>query len=340
MGVIYVRKYKKFILLIAAVFVSMIFIAYRVDADMKEEARVVESELDAYRFTAPTVFEYDTKTINLNDYVQKGKTKEQHKITVDPLNSEESLSCVGDHVVNVHISAVDKYNREYEKTLSHSFKIVDTQFPIIDVNETDLSITEGDPLVFDNCINRIYDVIDGDLEYSEVPKSGAYWFENIPDNNEPGEYKVNLSAEDINGNRSTQQINVTIKKKIVYPTGVSQDSNGVIHVNFDQCFSTVGASPESMQSLLDQGYIIHYYGDYFHHNTSGFLNLFWKCKSGAKVTVNGNTYTSEGIYHGWCTDTEIYYDSGGLSWYDNPAVEMITCDGDRGTNQRWILILY
>ena len=59
------------------------------------------------------------------------------------------------------------------------------------------------------------------------------------------------------------------------------------------------------RSLLDAGYILYFKGDYFHHNTRDFLNLFWLCKAGMKVKINGVTYTSGGIYHGVIRNNKI-----------------------------------
>ncbi len=46
------------------------------------------------------------------------------------------------------------------------------------------------------------------------------------------------------------------------------------YVNFDVYFTTVVPASGEMVSTLDQGYIIYYIGDYFHHNTRKFLNVF------------------------------------------------------------------
>lgn len=110
-------------------------------------------------------------------------------------------------------------------------------------------------------------------------------------------------------------------------------------VNFDNTFKVRTANKSNMQSLLDAGYLIYYYGDYFHHNTAKFMNLFWKCSTpGTKIILNKKTYYSGGIYHGYDDKSSIIYDSGKKAWEDSSSVELITCDG-HNTNKRWVLVL-
>ncbi len=84
-------------------------------------------------------------------------------------------------------------------------------------------------------------------------------------------------------------------------------------INFDAYFTTINGVYGETTQALDEDYIIYYRQDYFHHNTSRFMNLFWQCTSGVKLQIGGKTYTSGGIYHGYITDTEIYYDNGSIS---------------------------
>ena len=110
-------------------------------------------------------------------------------------------------------------------------------------------------------------------------------------------------------------------------------------VDFDRIFKVANAGVSNMQLLLDSGYIVFYYGDYFHHNNSKFMNLFWQCSNfGTKIKLDNKFYISNGIYHGWNDSTYIYYDDGAVAWEDYSRIELITCDGFN-TNKRWILVL-
>jgi hypothetical protein len=53
-------------------------------------------------------------------------------------------------------------------------------------------------------------------------------------------------------------ISIRVKKRTI----VDFDAVYKVYIGYDK-------------TILDQGYIVYYIGDYFHHNTKGFLNLFW-----------------------------------------------------------------
>lgn len=134
---------------------------------------------------------------------------------------------------------------------------------------------------------------------------------------------------------------IAIEAKVENNISINEEAS--IHVkkrtmiDFDLYYRTyVGYDKE----LLDQGYIVYYIGDYFHHNTKNFLNLFWQCKAGMKVKINNIIYTSGGIYHGVIVNNKLVYDDGSPCWHYNSIVELITCDSRSPDDSRWILKLY
>ena len=299
---------------------------------MKREEERILTLLNSYELHIPEVFEYENRTIDLNDYVTSNNPSEKIE---DDESSKRSLTAVGRHSVSLTLSVCDKYGREYSRELSQEYEIIDTNYPIIDLKSTEITIIESEVLDLNSIINSVYDIVDGELSYSSASMQGYYWFEHIP-NNVAGEYVVTIVAEDINGNITTQDINVIIMKKTTDSSSSRKSSTD--NINFDAVFTTKYPHGGNAQDLLDEGYIIYYIGDYFHHNNQSFMNLFWKCKAGSKIIVDGNTYTSKGIYHGWCDSGHVFYDDGSPSWYKNDILEMITCDSN-GENLRWILVL-
>ena len=305
--------------------VAILFILSSITENaMNQEEQRILSLLNTYELNIPEVFEYSNDIINLDDYVTYDNPSE---IVEDTKENKQSLTEVGIHNISLNIVATDKYGRKYEKILSQKYEIKDTNPPIIELTTDEVIITEGDKLDLTEIVSSIYDIVDGELEYSDIPNFNCYWFENVPKNN-PGNYVVTIVACDKNNLITTTDIKVTIKDRVVYNNTV----------NFDKIFSVKTHADGEVQTLLDKGYIVYYCSDYFHHNTSKFLNLFWKCTRGIKVIINGITYTSGGIYHGYVYEHKIYYDNGSLSWYDNNATELITCA--EGKDKRWILILY
>jgi hypothetical protein len=98
---------------------------------------------------------------------------------------------------------------------------------------------------------------------------------------------------------------------------------------------------EETQYYVDRGYIVLCFDDYYHHNTSKFMDLFWQLKPGKTVIVGGQTYTCGTIEHGYTPDDclSIYTDSGEKIMHSG-TVELITCDGGYDTIYRWIARLY
>ena len=299
-----------------------------VKRDKDKEEVYIHSLLARYKLDIPEVFEYAHETVDLNRYIASRPYKPDVPITETGLNEQEDLSTLGQRQVELLVSAEDKYGRLYNKSVSGLFEVTDTQYPVIEMSETSIAVTEGTSIDPNDYVIQVYDPIDGTMNVASAEESGTYWFEGYLNTDKPGQYSIDVIAEDVNGNRSSETLTVIVKNK-PKPT-----------VNFDSEFTTISANVYNMQSLLDSGNIILYCGDYFHHNSRSFMNLFNKCKAGVKVILNGHTYTSGGIFHGYCTDQDIYYDNGNIAWDGNSVTELITCDGSPGTYKRWILVLY
>ena len=331
-------KKKRFLALLLLVLLAAAGILLR--RDMIAEEETVHAELDSYSLNLPSVFEYSKDTIDQHDYLSSQIDTLSHEINVSGLE-EDTLQDLGTRNVAVTLSTEDKYKRQYQKTLRGVYCVSDTQHPVITLNDSEISITEGNELDLEECVGDVSDPVDGPLAYSEEKLPGTYWFEGEADTDTPGSYEIQVIAKDLNGNETRESISVEVKKKPVIrntPSGYASAEGRT--VNFDAAFPFVDAPDGTEQGYINSGYITRFYGDYFHHNTSGFLNMFWQCTAGTTVIIGGTTYTSGGIYHGWCTDTDLYYDDDSPSWYANGVTELITCDGPLGTNKRWILVLY
>ena len=125
--------------------------------------------------------------------------------------------------------------------------------------------------------------------------------------------------------------------KVIEDTYYEEYSDNVI--NFDNIYNFIDVDYDLVgdiaQSYVDQGYVAYMGGDYFHHNTSDFMNYFWQLEPGTKVIVGGNLYTCYGIEHGTSDTYNIFSDSG-ESLIENDTTEIFTCDGGYGTPKRWI----
>ena len=110
-------------------------------------------------------------------------------------------------------------------------------------------------------------------------------------------------------------------------------------VNFDERYNFMDLDYsydyDLVQYYIDSNYITKYAGDYYHHNTSDFLNLFRTLAPGKEVIIGGTTYYCLGIEHATSNDFEMVTDNG-ESIFDNWTTEIITCDGGYDTPYRLV----
>ncbi len=118
----------------------------------------------------------------------------------------------------------DSYGENVTRDFTLDVTVHDTQSPTIELNESSITITEGDTFDVTSNIKSVTDVIDGDLEYVETEpeksnssapfyESGWYTYTSDVDTETPGKYTVRIKATDINGNSTDLAYQVTVKKK-------------------------------------------------------------------------------------------------------------------------------
>lgn len=110
-------------------------------------------------------------------------------------------------------------------------------------------------------------------------------------------------------------------------------------INFDEAFAFIDLEwdeyGETVQPHVDQGYIVKYSGDYYHHNTSNFLKKFYQLQPGKQVVIGGINYTCIGIEHGFAYDSGIMTNNY-EEVMENATPEIITCEGYGDTEKRLI----
>lgn len=99
-----------------------------------------------------------------------------------------------------------------EKEIDVSIEVIDTNAPVIDISQDNISITQGDELnLLDNI--SVYDKIDGFINYSEEKVNGTYTINTNLDRNTVGAYDVAVLAVDKNGNEASSTFTVTVNKR-------------------------------------------------------------------------------------------------------------------------------
>lgn len=113
-------------------------------------------------------------------------------------------------------------------------------------------------------------------------------------------------------------------------------------IHFDQLFPYADVSwgyyASDCQPYIDANCITYFAGDYYHHNTGGFMKYFWQLQPGTVVYIGGHTFVCDGIEHAVCGDWNITTDSG-REVYDNGTVEIITCAGGPHDSGRYVAYL-
>ena len=147
------------------------------------------------------------------------------------ISSAVSTRMVGDMDVDIKLHKKDKYNQIAEKTFSYTAHVRDTKNPEIVLKADSVSITEGDS--FDPCANieSVKDPVDGDLKKADSLDKGTYTVEDETDPDTPGEYKVTVTAMDVNGNKSSAEYTVTVEETSYIPVTVNNDYPYYIRIN-------------------------------------------------------------------------------------------------------------
>lgn len=110
------------------------------------------------------------------------------------------------------------------KTIINEIEIVDTKSPIIELKEDVVKLECGDEYELKNNISKVYDEVDGELEYQI---KGEF------DKDVIGTYPITVIASDLNGNKSEKVFTIeVIEKRLQVIDGVTY-IDGILIVNKD-----------------------------------------------------------------------------------------------------------
>ena len=156
------------------------------------------------------VLEYGTKDYNIEDFIGKVDGK------VVSIDNKIDTNVVGEHEVIVTVEK--NYVR---KEVPLVVEVHDNLAPTIELKEESIKYTQGDGIDFNNNVNSIVDVVDGDIaiKTDETNEDDAYYTV-IADSNveEVGEHIISVTVKDKNGNTSTKQFTInTVAKPAPQP---------------------------------------------------------------------------------------------------------------------------
>lgn len=155
----------------------------------------------------PIIIEYGSNEKDVQFFDSKKSDKNVMVKEIKGLDSKK----IGEQVI--HVTFADG-KKEIEKEIKVQVK--DTKIPVIDLLMEKLTITVGDKLDLSKAVKNVSDQVDGNLKYSEkMIESGGYYFVTDKVNTKKaGNYKAQIIAVDKNGNKSTAEVDVTVKKKV------------------------------------------------------------------------------------------------------------------------------
>lgn len=291
---------------------------------------------------------------------------EEIDATIYPENID--LSKPGTKQVDFLLKYKDDLGTVHRDILTKKITLRDTVKPEIEVSSDTISLWQYASFSAADYISSIQDEVDGLLEFADELSPGKYTISSDVNSNVPGDYTVTIKAQDLSGNESEKSLAVAVHQQPVAQPTYSAASNNVGYTNAysgysggysggytDYSYSAPSyaysngtnfdaywgvSHGDDAQGIVDAGGIAAIGNDYFHHNTSDFMNQFWGTQAGDTVTIDGTTYTCTGIEHGYVGNdgATIYSDSGQDVYLDGNA-NLITCDGAPGTDQRWIMYL-
>lgn len=122
---------------------------------------------------------------------------------------------LGEQKVVFHLSAEDeKYHQKVNKDMEISFQVVDSEAATISLKKDKVELKVGDSFDPKENVEKVEDVVDGALVYSEELNPGTFSVMSQVRPHRIGEYTVKVIAKDINGNQSEKTYSVLVKKDI------------------------------------------------------------------------------------------------------------------------------
>ncbi|MGN1345076.1 MAG: D-alanyl-D-alanine carboxypeptidase family protein [Traorella sp.] len=137
--------------------------------------------------------------------------------------------------------------KDVERVFEKKVMIVDTQRPIIEFKKDQIVIGYGQEYDPNENIERVYDVIDGELDYQIDSSLDSY---------KPNTYYIKVSCHDINGNKTTKEFSVQVKEevKVIQPSNSIKATyiNGILLVNKKYALPSTfgnGVDPTAYEAL-------------------------------------------------------------------------------------------
>lgn len=173
------------------------------------------------------------------------------------IDGRVDTSKIGTYTLNFLVKTKDEYDQEVSKSFASDIEVVDTKKPIIELSDTNLSMLLGEEFEPLENIVKVYDEVDGDINYSEELSRNSFTVESDIDTNKEGVYDIKVTAKDKNGNKSeaTYQMSVIgmnseaefpyyikINRALNNVTIYAMDTNGEYSIPFKAMVCSTGTA--------------------------------------------------------------------------------------------------
>lgn len=135
---------------------------------------------------------------------------------------EDSKGSITKYTKKVDTKKVGKQELVFEiakngisKKIKVNVEVKDTKAPTIALKEEEITITEGDSYDLNTNVEKVNDIVDGDLAYNEDEELPHYTISSDFDNNKPGTYTAYIKAVDSNGNSEEKSYQIKVEAKPV-----------------------------------------------------------------------------------------------------------------------------
>ena len=158
------------------------------------------------------IYEILDVSFDLHDieYGSKISAKDLVKTRIGELKIEDELNPyqIGDQILRYTVSKTEKrYKQNVERTFEIIVRVEDTNKPIIELEEENVSVYKNSDYDPKENVTQIYDVIDGNIDDYEIITD--------LDLSKAGEYEVKVKATDKNGLSAEKTFAVNVRNRAV-----------------------------------------------------------------------------------------------------------------------------
>ncbi len=166
-------------------------------------------------FTQPQLeLEYGEGLFDVRDFVSYADG--ELEVTTETVD----ISQVGTNVILYGVTKTDEYGQTATRYFPQGIRVVDTNYPVIELEKELITVTLGGKADLAANILSVTDVVDGDLQPADQLQPGCYTVSHSISYKKAGTYPVTVEAMDSNGNVTTVQFNVQVKKRSYLIPGI------------------------------------------------------------------------------------------------------------------------